>query len=361
MADRIRVGVIGVGQQGERHVKAYAEMPADVEIVAVADPREDVAARVAREHDVANVYTDYRELLRRDDIAAVDVIVHNRLHAPIVIEALNAGKDVYVEKPIAATYREAREMVETARALGRKLHVQLGRIYRPNTRAAKRLVDGGHLGEIYHARSIQYRRRGRPFVDGYGTRAFVNSATSGGGVLLDYAVYSISQMLYLLGNPEVLTVSGSTSQRLDNVYPERHRESEYDVEELGIGVVRLAGGVTLSFEAAWAIHGEATDSDFVYGSHAGLKVDPLTYYTTLGDLEMNGTFDLAGAERRWLSCDPRERDFTSSAGHWIAGLLGRVPLIDTAGLALNTALVTEGVYRSGSLGREVTAAEIAEA
>lgn len=360
MADRVRVGVIGVGQQGERHVQGYRNIP-EAEVVAVADIREDVAQRVAQQHGVPHVYTDYRDLLARDDIDSVDVVLHNRFHKAVTIEALNAGKHVYVEKPMSWTYREAKEMYEAARTLGKMLHVQLGRIYLPNTRAAKRLIDGGHLGDIYYAKTSHYRRRGRPFVDGYGAPSFVNTSTSGGGAMLDVAIYSISQMLFLLGNPRVVTVSGATHQKLDNMYEDRRRSSEYDVEEFGLGLVRLAGGITYFLEQAWAIHGDDPDADYVFGSHGGLRVNPLTYFTTLADMEMSGTFDVARADTRWQQCDPRERDHTGSQQHWIAAQLGRVPLVDTAGIALNTAFITEGVYISSHLGREVTAEEIEEA
>ncbi|OPZ25100.1 MAG: hypothetical protein BWZ02_02602 [Lentisphaerae bacterium ADurb.BinA184] len=76
-------------------------------------------------------------------------------------------------------------------------------------------------------------------------------------------------------------------------------------------------------------------------------------------MEMNGTFDTKQAEWRWNQCDPTAIYYTDSQRHWVGALLGRVPLLDTAGIALKTAFITEGVYVSSALGREVTAAEIA--
>src|SRR5438445_336120 len=78
---RIRIGVIGTGQIGKRHLSNYQEIE-DAEIVAVADLNEPEAQRVAALHNIPNVYTDYRELLKRDDIQAVDVCLHNVLHRP---------------------------------------------------------------------------------------------------------------------------------------------------------------------------------------------------------------------------------------------------------------------------------------
>ena len=360
MVTQVRVGIIGVGQIGKRHVALYREIP-EAEIVAVADLREDEAQRVAQENGIKSVYTDYRELLRRDDIDSVDVCLHNRLHMPVTVDALRAGKNVYCEKPMSWTYAEAKAMYDTAKSTGRLLHIQLNTLYAPETRAAKRLIDAGYLGTLYYAKSSHYRRRGRPFVDGYGTKAFVNIETSGGGALIDMGVYHISRMLFLLGNPELVSVSGRTFQMLDNIYPDRKAESGYNVEELGVALVQLAGGITFFMEEAWAMHAGKTDEDWLYGSKGGLRIDPLSYYTTLADIEMDAGFDVKGADWRWQQCDPLETCYAGSQAHWVAAQLGRIPLLDTAGLALKTALITEGIYISSHLGREVTAAEIENA
>ncbi|MBM3189262.1 MAG: Gfo/Idh/MocA family oxidoreductase [Chloroflexi bacterium] len=360
MAEKVRIGIIGVGQIGKRHVQLYREIP-DAELVAVADLREDEAQRVAAENGIPSVYTDYRELLKRDDITSVDVCLHNRLHMPITVDALRAGKNVYCEKPMSWTYSEARTMYDTAQAERRMLHIQLNTLYERDTRGAKRLLDEGHLGELYYAKSSNYRRRGRPFVDGYGTRAFVNMDTSGGGALIDMGVYHIARMLFLLGSPEVLSVSASTYQKLENIYPDRRQESGYDVEELAVAFVRLAGSVTYVMEEAWAIQADKGQGDYVFGSRGGLRVSPLAYFATVADMEMDATFDVERADWRWHQCNPMTEAYSSSQRHWVAAQLGRVPLLDTAGLALKTALISEGVYISSHLRREVTAEEIKSA
>ncbi len=357
-ANKVRLGIIGTGQIGTHHIRRYQQIP-DAEIVAVADLREAEAQRLAQEFGIPKVYTDYQDLLARDDIQAVDVCLHNRLHMPVTVDALRAGKNVYCEKPMSWTYSEAKAMVDAASAAGRLLHIQLDTLYRPETRGAKRLIDAGHLGALYYARSQCYRRRGRPWVDGYGSPAFVNTSTSGGGAMLDMAVYHISRILYLLGNPEVLTVSGSTFQTLDNMYEDRRASGRYDVEELGCGIARLAGGITFFIEEAWAIHSEQGDHEYVYGSKGGLRIKPFTYYTTLADIEMDATApDLEQVDWRWHQCDPTATYYSDSQRHWVAALQGRVPLLDTAGIALQTSLITEGIYISSHLGKEVTAAEI---
>jgi predicted dehydrogenase len=365
MADKVRIGVIGVGQIGKGHLRTYAQIP-EAEIVAVVDIREDEARRVAGEFGVSDVYTDYHEMLARDDITSVDVCLHNQLHRPVTVDALRAGKNVYCEKPMSWTYQDAKAMYDAAQATGQMLHIQLGRIYRPTTVCAKRIIDEGHLGEIYAVRSVHHRRRGRPWVDGYGSAAFVNTGTAGGGAVLDTGVYNISRILYLLDNPEVTSVSAATYQKVDNMYEDRRQSGDYDVEEYGIALVRLAGDVTYSLEEAWAIHGDSPEEDRIYGTSGGLRLEPLSYHTTLADIEMDATFDVDRALWRWNQCDPQMKHLFSSdlpvhansQTHWVSAQLGYVPLLDTAGIALRTALISEGMYLSGYLGREVTVDEI---
>jgi len=220
MTDKVRIGIIGVGQIGKHHVQRYKEIP-EAEIVAICDIRADEAQRVAATIGSPTIYADYRDLLARDDIQSVDVCLHNHLHAPVTIAALEAGKNVYCEKPMSWNYTAAKSMLAAAQRTGRKLHIQLATIYAPEARAAKRLIDEGQLGQIYYAKSSHYRRRGRPWVDGYGTQFFVQKAAAGGGALVDMAVYHIARMMWLLGNPAVETVSGKTYQMLDNIYPDR--------------------------------------------------------------------------------------------------------------------------------------------
>jgi predicted dehydrogenase len=350
------MGIIGVGQIAKMHLARYRELP--VEFVAAADIDEAELQRVAKEYKIAKTFTDFRELLALDEIAAVDVCLHNNLHSPVTIAALEAGKHVYCEKPIAGSYADGKAMVEAAKRCDRMLSIQLATVFSTSTKAAQRLIEGGHLGDLYFAKSIGYRRRGRPYVDGYGTSSFVQKSIAAGGAMFDMGVYHIAQVLYLLGNPAVETVSGATHQAIP-MYEDRQKSGKYDVEELGLGFVRLAGGITFSIEESWALHVDQTATgSHIFGSLGGVQLDPFSYYTTIADMEMDGTFDLKGADVRWHRCMKDVDAYDGPQAHWVAALQGRVPLIDTAGIALSTMEISEGIYLSTQLGREVAADEI---
>jgi len=358
VGEKVKVGVIGTGQIGKHHIGQYMEIE-DAEIVAVADLNGDEAKRVAEENGIGKYVTDYRELLAMDEIVAVDVCLHNNLHAPVAIEAMQAGKDVYSEKPLAGSFPDAEKMYNESVKLKRKLAMQLVTLFSKEAKAAKRLVDEGHLGKVYYAKSSAYRRRGRPYVDGYGSSAFVQKEIAAGGALYDMGVYHICQMLYLMGAPDVLTVSGATHQEID-MYEDRRKSGKYSVEELGLGFVRLAGGISFYIEESWAIHLQGTDGSKLVGSKGGLTLSPFSYHTTMSDMAMDATFDLQSADTRWHRCIENTDAYDSPQKHWVAALQGRVELVPSARLGLLSMLISEGIYLSQKLGREVSAQDIAE-
>ncbi|WP_374016743.1 Gfo/Idh/MocA family oxidoreductase [Paenibacillus thiaminolyticus] len=360
-----RIAIIGAGQIGKHHLNEYKRV-GGADIVAVCDINEAEARRVAEANHIPHVYTDFRELLKRDDIEAVDVCLHNNFHAPVSIAAMEAGKHVYCEKPIAGSYRDGAAMLKAARATGKMLHIQLSTLYTKETKAAKTLIDGGKLGKLYHARSTGFRRRGRPFVDGYGTTAFTQKATASGGALYDMGVYHISQILFLLGLPAVTRISGQTYQEMD-MLPDRREISQFDVEELGVGLIKFEGGITLDIIEAWAIHLGGFEGSCIVGSEGGIRmpaftgdhIQPFTYHSTALDLDLDTVIDLNAMDRRRHRLNPNEWAYDSSQGHWVAALAGIVPLLPTAELAVSTMLISEGIYMSSALGREVTAEEVA--
>ncbi|MGO4538869.1 Gfo/Idh/MocA family protein [Paenibacillus sp. 2TAB19] len=361
----IRIGIIGVGQIGKQHIEKYSHIPG-AELVAVCDVNLTEANRVAEHYGIPHAYSDFLELLQRDDIDAVDVCLHNNFHAPVTIAALEAGKHVYCEKPIAGTYADGKAMVDAAEASGKQLHIQLFTLYQKETKAAKTLIDGGMLGKLYHARSTGFRRRNRPYVDGYGTPYFTRKETAAGGALFDMGVYHIAQILYLLGNPAVERVTGKLYQETD-MLEERREKSGFDVEELGTGFVRFADGLTLDIIEAWAVHMGDFEGSSIAGSKGGVRLPseqagggtrPFTFHNTVCDMDMDSTIDLDMMDVRWHRIRDNEDAYDSSQAHWIAALQGRVPLLPTADIALRTMLISEGIYLSDQLGREVTAEEV---
>ncbi len=358
MSEPIRIGIIGCGQIAQQHMRSYAELPG-AKMVAFCDIDLAAAEKAKEAYDGDMATTDFREILKRSDIDAVDVCLHNNLHMPATVAGLEAGKHVYCEKPMAGSYVDAVTMKNAAEKAGKHLHIQLSTLYSNEARAAKTLIDEGALGEVFHARSTGFRRRGRPYVDGYGTPSFVQKKSASGGALYDMGVYHISQILFLLGNPGVERISGKTFQKME-MDAKRLEISNYDVEELGVGFVRLTEGRSMELIESWAAYLDGFEGSYILGSKGGIRMEPFGYFSSIGHLSMNSTINLGEARYRWDNVVGDGPDYGSSQGHWIAALQGRVELLPTAEIALNTMLISEGIYLSEKLGREVTKEEVLE-
>lgn len=358
---QIRVGVIGTGVIGKKHINKYSQIDGAT-VVAVSDIDESVGRAAAEEFGIADVYTDYHDLLVRDDIDAVDVCLHNMLHRPVACDAMQAGKDVYCEKPIAATYADGLAMIDCARQTGRKLHIQIGTMFGPAGRAAKETIDAGRCGDIYHGRAYVNLKRVRPYIDGKNSPAFVQKAIAGGGALIDWGIYVISQVLWQMGNPKPVRITGQTYDRVP-MDPTRRAESKWDVEEMGCGFVHFENGATMDILAAWALNLDETVGCCVAGDQGGIlfapffnkQIDPVRFFSVVGEEHVNEPLDLDAAKARWA----KDGDaYDGPQNHWVRALQGKIPLMPTAEVALNMILIAEGIYRSVELGREVRAEEL---
>ena len=278
----MRVGVVGLGWAGEQHLKNYPRMP-DVEVVALAGLEEERLHELGDLYGVPNLYTDYADLVARDDLDIVSVAAPNHLHAPVSIAALKGGRHVLCEKPLARTGAEAEGIVRAAREAGRMVHIAFTQRERGDVQALKRHIVEGNLGRIYHAKATWMRRNGIPGLGGW----FTSKERAAAGPLIDLGVHMIDMVLYLMGEPEVETVSCATYAELGpqgrggrggaNVVV----GGPYEVEDLATAFIRLSGGATLNLETGWAVYRESSD-DFgvtLYGTDGGAEMKVRNYGT----------------------------------------------------------------------------------
>jgi len=287
--NKARVAVIGNGIIGETHIQNYKAIN-DCEIVAICDINEERLNYIGDKYDIKKRFTHIGKMLLEDNIDAVDVCLHNNLHAPVTNAVLNSGRNAYCEKPMAGSYADALSMYETAQKTGKKLHIQLALLYEDATKSAKTYIDKGYLGKVYHVRSSGFRRRGRPFVDGYATKEFVNSHTASHGALFDMGVYRMSQLLYLTGLPKLERVVGKVYQEIE-VDEKRKIESGFDVEELGTGYAVYEKNMTLDVIESWAIHMGHLGQSMIAGDRGGIMFDPLSYHTLREDMQVDEKID----------------------------------------------------------------------
>lgn len=251
----LRVGIVGCGGiAGSKHLPALAKSEA-VKMVAFCDILPERAQKAAQDFGKtgAGVFSDYHELLTLD-LDIVYVLTPNSSHAPITIAALEAGKHVMCEKPMATSTAEARAMLDASRRTGRKLTIGYQNRFRQDSLYLKRCIEAGDLGEIYYARAQAVRRRGVPTWG-----VFLDEALQGGGPLIDIGTHALDLTLWCMDNYEPELVVGTKYHKLAprpdsaNIFGPWDPE-KFTVEDSAFGFVRMKSGATIFLEAAWALN-----------------------------------------------------------------------------------------------------------
>ena len=200
----VRIGMIGYGGIGRVHAMGYRSLPfhyglpADsIQLVGVATTRPETAQAAAAEIGCDYSTDDYRQLLARPDVEAVDVCVPNHMHAEIVQAAAAAGKHIYCEKPLAMNVAEATAMVAAVKAAGIITQITFNFRFVPAVLRAQLLVQEGFLGRIFSFRGRYYRSS---YIDPQKPLTWrQRKAIAGGGTLFDIGSHILDLLYSLLG------------------------------------------------------------------------------------------------------------------------------------------------------------------
>ncbi len=268
--DQLNVGCVGAGTVFFRHADGWADC-ASAHLVALSDTNPEALREQSTKYGIGRTYADPAEMLACSDIDIVDICAPNGAHAELVIAALEAGKHVICQKPLAPTSDEIRRIIAARDRAGKLVMTAQQYRYGSVARDLKAQIDAGALGDIYHARCWYLRRAGLPVRPGLIYRRF-----SGGGVGIDLGVHVLDLTLWLMGNPQPVSVSGSTKSVLakqPDAFGQRGAAipADIDVEDFANGFVRFANDATLSIEVSWLLLHPNTDEKriWLYGSRGG--------------------------------------------------------------------------------------------
>ncbi|HLV80091.1 MAG TPA: Gfo/Idh/MocA family oxidoreductase [Chthonomonadaceae bacterium] len=280
MAKKVRIGVIGTGGIANgAHLPGYSQIPDECEIYALCDIDPAALKRTVEKYPVpaSHQFEDYRKMLELPELDAVSVCTPNYVHYQPTVDALNAGKNVLCEKPIAMNAKEATEMVRTARRQGKILQVGYNSRFAPTNQVLKRFVDAGELGDIYYARAQALRVRGIP---GWGV--FIDKSKQGGGPIIDIGVHILDLTLWLMGHPRPTAVSGVTYQKFgkrDDVvgFMGQWDYKNFTVEDMAAGLVRFENGATVVLESSFVANlKEEVHNTTLLGTKGGATTSPLS-------------------------------------------------------------------------------------
>ena len=252
------VGIVGCGGISRWAHYPFYKNDKRVKVVAVCDIIKERAEGFVRDcYPEAAVYTDYRDLVAREDIDCVDICTPNYLHSEIAVAAFAHGKNVFSEKPDAVSPEKAIAMKEAAEKAGKLLMVMRNNRFADASAYMKKYIEAGRMGEIYAGRCAWQRRRGIPGKGGW----FTTKAQSGGGPLIDLGVHMSDLAVWLMGNPRPVAVSGNTfckfasndvSDSVNSNFGDKKAGGTFDVEDLAMGMIRFDNGAVLQIEFSWA-------------------------------------------------------------------------------------------------------------
>ncbi len=269
----LRIGIIGYGMIGKIHTMAYLAIPMysqgeiPLKLVAICDNAvncQNAMKSAPFEWSTEN----YHELLANQNIDVVSICSPNHLHQEMVVEALQHGKHVYTEKPLALSLHEAEQIV----AIQSEGRVGMAFEYRfiPAVLRAKQMLQDGALGRIFHFRMVYHRSR---FIDEKLPVTWrLQKQYSGGGALADLGSHLVDLTLFLID--DIQSVSNTTE-----IFIPKRRSSEnpeqwisVDVDDYALLQVKLANGAVGTIEASRYATGSGNEIEFeIFGSKGALK------------------------------------------------------------------------------------------
>ncbi len=255
MEDKLRFGLIGCGRIAPRHLQSLHAIE-QAHLVAVADVIASRAERLAKEN-YAEAYTDYRRLLERRDIDVINICTPSGMHAQMAIDALQAGKHVICEKPMALTLADADRMIATAQATGKKLCIVLQNRYNPPMLDLRRVVDENQLGKLLLGNAtVRWFRPQEYYNDGWhGTLAM------DGGALMNQSIHHIDALQWLMG--DVTSVFAYTATLAHTM----------QAEDVGVIAIRFTNGALGIVEGSTVTYPENLEGSVaLFGEHGSVKV-----------------------------------------------------------------------------------------
>lgn len=330
----IRVGLVGAGAVAQvAHLPAYRHQR-NVDLVAICDNDRAKLRALVERTGVAHAVGSLDELLAIEEIDAVDICLPNDLHRDAVIQALESGRHVLCEKPLALTPQDVQAIIAAQRASGKQVLVGMNHRYRGDSILLKRFVEDGALGEIVYART-SWLRRSDPFKKG---AWYYQRDRAGGGVLMDLGVQLLDLVLWFCEYPRPLSVVAHFVGGA----------GDDDVEESAVAMLACEGGTTITIETSWRFLLEADRHHLnLFGTEGTGLLNPIRVYQQMhGNLVNVTPQEQPSLGNIYIESYEREIGFF---GEVAAGRSPAPPLDEQ----LTLACAIEAIQRSAALGGEV--------
>ncbi len=355
--DKVRVGIVGCGGIANgKHLPNLSKIE-NVNIVGFCDLIEDRASKAAKEYGAkdAKVYRDYRKMLEDKSIDVIHVCTPNKSHAEISVAAMEAGKHVMCEKPMAKNINDAMYMIDAVKRTGKKLTIGYQNRFRPDSLYLKEVCKRGDLGKIYYAKAHAIRRRAVPTWG-----VFLNEEEQGGGALIDIGTHALDLTLWMMNNYEPKSVTGTVYHALSKKKDAANAWGPWDpkkftVEDSAFGFITMKDGSTIVLESSWALNtldvGEAQTvlcgteggADMQNGLRINGEEFGRLFVKDVG-LELGGVDFYSGKQM-----DPAEVE----ARQWIEAIINNTQPLVKPEEAFTVTKILDAIYESAKTGKQI--------
>ncbi len=330
--EKTKVAVIGLGGIAQLvHLPNLTKFN-NVEVCAVADINKNRLQTVADKFNIKERYKDHNELLGKSDATSVIISTPTNTHKEIATACLIANKDILIEKPLARTFQEVKQVVEAAKKYKRKIMVGMNLRFRPDSMILKSLLNSGEIGDPFYIKCGWLRSQSS------GEKWFTKKEESGGGVIIDLSILLLDMALWLLKFPPVETVSTRS-----------YHQYTKNVEDSSISFLRCKGPVTISMESSWSLP-LVKDSFYfnIYGTKGAASLNPFHVYKRID----NQIIDLTPSQSE-SAVSLFKKSYTNELKSFIGAVSGLNPVFSSSEESLPRMKVIEAMYKSSSLNKEI--------
>lgn len=329
---KVQVGVVGVGWVAQViHLPILVKLP-DVEVVAICDVDKPKARFVAEKFGVRRYYNDLDEMLLAEELSIIDVCTSTDAHKDVAIRGLRAKKAVFVEKPLARTFAEAKEINDVAKKEKSLLMVGMNNRFRPDAMIMKSFIEGGVLGKVFYVKAGWLKKESSQ------SQWLKQKEKAGGGVLLDLGIVMVDLAMWMLGYPVGMRISAMN-----------FNNTTKNVEDSSTVFMIVKNGSVLTVDVSWTLHVDHETFYFnLYGTRGSATLSPLRV-----NKELHGNLVNVAPAKMESPQVLFRKSYENELKHFIGAAKGLHPVVSTGDEAVQRMRIIDAIYKSAARGKEI--------
>lgn len=328
---KVNMAVIGAGGISQNFHLPILYLHPNVNVVALYDKVKSKSSMVAEKYDIPNAKMSLQDILEDESIDCIDICTSTDAHHDTAIAAIEAGKDVFIEKPVARNYKEACSIKAAANKHNVNVMIGNNQRFRHDAIVMKNSVKLDEVGKVFYVKAGWLQQK-------QGTHWREVHEKSGGGVLMDLGLPMIDSLLWIYEFEPVKSVRATTFNNLTE-----------SVEDVAIANIRFENGSLASLEASWSLF--SSKRDFyctVYGSKGSVRINPLQIFRASGDI-----YEPVDVHKKMSNIAMHKKSFESELKHFVNVVQGLAPVMSTIDEACQTMQIIEAMYKSAAENSEI--------